>query len=368
MRNNIFTYATSELSQDAFLCWLFSHFKSSKSPYLSDLVINFLKLLIEKDNELSEGPLFTPDLDAYNLEIYKQYKNIDILLHFSGTKERIKPFSTLIEDKVNASESRENQIETYKKELESIEKFSKTQIIPVYLKTGYCPQYESESLQIRKINVVNHNDIFNLFHPFQNEFSQSEILYSWWNYFLYNFHEPINDALSLKIAEAKNLSDNRKNFSNFSNEIYFEKLCEFLFQNLRTNFGYELYPFQGSGHIDWHFGLYQKNWGTEKRNLSIGIYFIWNEQTYDFKVKAHTFDLHKKRDLSEETLAQFSEEKQKLKESISESLPDNWKITNYFLQICTLKNINSLSVNEIKAKIEIDIPIIASQIDKALSK
>ena len=77
MKNtNLFKYATSELSQDAFLCWLFSHATKESwnvDPVIRNCAIDFLEeILVSKDFSWSES--------SYVSEIKKQYKNIDVLI------------------------------------------------------------------------------------------------------------------------------------------------------------------------------------------------------------------------------------------------------------------------------------------------
>ena len=73
---NIFDFATSELSQDAFLCWLAQwadpRFKQD-NLLLHDLGKQFLYDCLSKHNKMIETP-FT------KVEIKRQFKNSDILI------------------------------------------------------------------------------------------------------------------------------------------------------------------------------------------------------------------------------------------------------------------------------------------------
>ena len=86
---NLFDYATSELSQDAFICWLLSWAKpefAGVNPKLSDCAVEILKSFFAKHDH-------SFPLEIKSLEICKQYKNIDVLCVVNGE------YSVVIEDK-----------------------------------------------------------------------------------------------------------------------------------------------------------------------------------------------------------------------------------------------------------------------------
>ena len=87
--NNIFNYATSELSQDAFICWLINWINhKSDDKYLYQSAKLFLDRIFEKSGKA------TPS--EYNSVIIKQqFERIDILLVINDF------FVVIIEDKVD---------------------------------------------------------------------------------------------------------------------------------------------------------------------------------------------------------------------------------------------------------------------------
>jgi hypothetical protein len=115
---NLFHWATSELSQDAFICWLLSwanHTDKNESS-LRETAIHFIdKLTDQKIKEVT------------TVEIFRQYNGIDILCEVN------KEFAILIEDKTHTKNHSE-QLERYYNIL--AEEYDKEKIIPVYLKTG----------------------------------------------------------------------------------------------------------------------------------------------------------------------------------------------------------------------------------------
>ena len=117
-KNNLFSFATSELSQDAFICWCLNWINypnESLYPMAKDIFSNLLK---EKDLENEE------------VEIKRQYKKIDVLVLLKKSKK-----AYIIEDKTNTFES--NQITRYKEELEKDAKIKENNIKTVYFKTGF---------------------------------------------------------------------------------------------------------------------------------------------------------------------------------------------------------------------------------------
>ncbi|WP_300363887.1 PD-(D/E)XK nuclease family protein [Fusobacterium sp.] len=121
IRPNLFDFATSELSQDAFLCYLSSfakeEYKDNTEEY--NLANKFLKEILERCN--------IKDTKIENLEIRKQYLNIDVLLIIN------KKYYIIIEDKINACEG-DNQVNRYYQKLSN--EVKSENIRTVYLKTG----------------------------------------------------------------------------------------------------------------------------------------------------------------------------------------------------------------------------------------
>lgn len=147
-KNNLFSFATGELSQDAFICWCANwvNFKDDKSG-LYDMGKEFIKLVSHIEN-------------AESVEILTQYKKIDILLIID------KKTAVIIEDKTFTGEH-DNQIEKYKKILKkeiengrlNIDK-QDYRIITTFFKTGeYYPGDHKTALftdiKIKREDVIN---------------------------------------------------------------------------------------------------------------------------------------------------------------------------------------------------------------------
>lgn len=118
MTPNIFNWATSELTQDAFLCWLFNWadnaYRDNKLHQIGcKLIIECFKLhgIHIKKNDISD------------IEIIKQYKNIDVVIKI-GSK-----YAIIIEDKLQTIQH-SNQLKRYLKQLSN----EKRILIPIYYK------------------------------------------------------------------------------------------------------------------------------------------------------------------------------------------------------------------------------------------
>ena len=126
MENNLFQFATKELSQDAFLCWAINWMVVSREGCpeyrLGEHVLN---LFLGKENAVEHYE---------NVQVKRQYKHIDVLVLY---KVRGIRHGLIIEDKTNSSEH-DNQLQEYSKVLAKDESLGITvqQIHIAYVKTG----------------------------------------------------------------------------------------------------------------------------------------------------------------------------------------------------------------------------------------
>ena len=122
--NNIFKFATPELSQDAFICWCINFFNYDCN--LKKLSIDLLKKFNIKNIDKIDS-----------IKILKQFQKIDILLILNGINT-----AAIIEDKTYTSEHN-NQIENYVNSLKKsgsnnhLNINENTKIVVVYFKTGF---------------------------------------------------------------------------------------------------------------------------------------------------------------------------------------------------------------------------------------
>lgn len=163
MKPNIFEFATKELSQDAFLCYLLEFSKEENKNYKDEYIFSnfFLKNILNK---------FSLDIEIKKLEIKKQYSNIDILLILNDE------YYIIIEDKTFTSE-RKGQITSYKDKLKKILKdkqivFDEKKIYGLYFKIGdECLQgiEEKEKTKGMKIKSLLRKEIINIFENYSGD-------------------------------------------------------------------------------------------------------------------------------------------------------------------------------------------------------
>lgn len=145
---NLFSFATSELSQDAFICWFLSwaddKYKSLDAS-LHTCAINFISEAFRKHSKPMPKELT-------DIKITKQDKNIDVLCVINNE------FAIIVEDKT-WTKQHSNQLSRYKEEILGRE-FEPGNIIPIYYKSeeqsnyvkveknGYKPFLRDEMIKI----------------------------------------------------------------------------------------------------------------------------------------------------------------------------------------------------------------------------
>ncbi|MBE6845846.1 MAG: hypothetical protein E7508_09120 [Ruminococcus sp.] len=145
MRNSLFSFATGELSQDAFICWCANwvNFKDDESG-LYDMGVEFVKLVSGVEN-------------IESVVVMQQYKKIDVLLLINNNT------AVIIEDKTFTGEH-SNQINRYKdivlNEINSgnlnLDK-QNFQIVTTFFKTGEYYPNDVKTAAYTDINITREN-------------------------------------------------------------------------------------------------------------------------------------------------------------------------------------------------------------------
>ena len=219
-RNNIFNFATSELSQDAFICWLCNWVNfddnnlSEDEKKLKALATEFIEKMIGEK------------LEDRKVNIKRQYQKIDVLLEIQNKTEfitkgnNINPIVdmyVIIEDKVGTG-LHSNQIERYR-ELIS-EKNEKDNGSRAKIKVVYYKIYDEDNTERLKENGVNvilgRENILELLKEYKDKINKS-IFENYHNY-LSNIETDVNSY------EKKNLEDWNSNcYIGFFKELKNEK-------------------------------------------------------------------------------------------------------------------------------------------------
>lgn len=170
---NIFKYATSELSQDAFICFLVAH--ASVKSDIQATSRKFLEIILKsKGYGLKE---------TSKIVIKKQYKNIDVLVI-------IDDIYIIIEDKTFTN-THDNQVLRYKETLIN-ENIDETKIICVYYKTTE-QAHKEENIDIE----FNRSDLIKLLSQCN---TQNQIFVDYLEY-LTDFENQVNLYKTLPIKE-----------------------------------------------------------------------------------------------------------------------------------------------------------------------
>ena len=110
VKHNLFAFATSELSQDAFFCWALDCLNRDEDSPLYGFGRSFCALLLGRKND---------DLPKIKgVVIRRQFKHVDVLA-LVVYSNRTTIDALVIEDKVNTSEH-DDQIQTYLTELDNV--------------------------------------------------------------------------------------------------------------------------------------------------------------------------------------------------------------------------------------------------------
>ena len=167
LKNNLFEYATSELSQDAFICWLasYAHEEAEKDEALNECARKMLEM-------------FVSDFKGKNfklLNVERQVDNVDVLLTVDceGVIYKI-----IVEDKTYTSEH-DKQLERYKGNLEDQHKADKFIIKGVYYKTGF--QSNLNSVKKAGYQPIGREEMLGLMKPYAGK-TNNQIFISYYNY------------------------------------------------------------------------------------------------------------------------------------------------------------------------------------------
>lgn len=143
--SNIFSFATSELSHDAMICWLLSclnlwEFKPDSAEY--KIAIAFYEMLKQSENQLPKVPK--------RVDVYQQVESTDVLAVIDGT------VALVIEDKI-ASRIHSNQLARYRQSIPNSEREELRGVrshLFLFLKVGVLHQWEREGCEREKWKVV----------------------------------------------------------------------------------------------------------------------------------------------------------------------------------------------------------------------
>lgn len=171
IKPNIFSYATGELSQDAFICWLVSHLDYREDLALHGCAKKFIALLYNLEStsdsieDIDVKGFATPP-ESRERYPWRQYHKIDV---YFRVEIKGKSVSFIIEDKTHTSHH-SDQLLKYKLLVE--EEFPEDEIVCIYYKTGYLfpEDYEATNPEHGGYAILSCKEIDNFLqsHPMPN--------------------------------------------------------------------------------------------------------------------------------------------------------------------------------------------------------
>ena len=146
---NLFQFATSELSQDAVICWLVAC-AGANDGALRECGLEFVRALVLHGRDDHRGPCEVADVSHPE----RQYKRIDVYFQATVDGRRV---SFVIEDKTD-TEMHGDQMERYAEEVRRDEE-EEDDFRLIYYKTGYVYDDEREQAQKAGYRVFDAEDM-----------------------------------------------------------------------------------------------------------------------------------------------------------------------------------------------------------------
>lgn len=365
---NLFRFATSELSQDAFICWLFEYINFKEPSLEKEIAEELLHTIFRKfqfyNPEYISGNLMQSTLQT----IETQWNDVDVLLEFECKNIPEQKLMILIEDKTYSGESRKNQVEYYYDKVG--EHYDEALIIPIILKTGYVPQEERKKLDMRNIVLISTEDIHNILQSKHIHLEENPVIYYWWQNFLECYYKPIQRAEDLCLGSSTTLEDIQtiinQNEGDYSAQRIFERLIQYLFVNLNEQFSTKFFTIQGKGHIDLHYEVTKEDWKDEERNIQITIVFVWDKNSFKLAARIVPHQYRPYKNLPDKDKEDYEKVKKTLKNTIRKKGFENWSITNYKWQFAKMKDIEHYPLDILGDSVVTEIDRLAELVDEEI--
>lgn len=357
---NIFEFATSELSQDAFLCWLFTHMKYAKEAPAPGIKIaqEFLsRILMEYFSTKSIK------IENYKLiEVYRQHRDIDILLEVEPAKKDSSNIYIIIEDKTLSGESRKNQLEYYVAKLQK--NHPDNIIIPVYFQTGYLLPKKKKELERRDLVIIDTYDIQSVMNSHQSYIQEDVILQSWWEYFYKNHYKNVEAIKNLHITEESRLEDFQGLNIKGAFQPLFNEISGRIMNQFTNMWSMKSIEPQGRGQTSLHIMLTKDDWINFEERISASINFIL-KRNFDFSLvlQIKTEPYKPKSALTANEIAYLKDVQRMFKAYMKQKGLENWKIQNYPIQSASLQNIEDKTLKELEEYVATNIAELEEVVD-----
>lgn len=293
---NIFEFATSELSQDAFICYLMSfgkrEYKDKNNEEYKLAHLFLTKLGVNEDIE----------------EIKRQENHIDVLILTES-------YAVILEDKTFSKEHSE-QLKRYNEICKS--KYFDKKVKLLYFKTGYMDIQEKEKFENNEVCILDIDVISKL----MSEYLGNNTVVNMWKEHI--------EKINKDIAEAKNTIEDVTQLDTYyklSNEdmlqkdVYIDKLTKRFKETFSDVYWYRA----GQGrtpHICFQ-DTYFKCSCSERCKIHFGIYIMFRNEP-QIVVKQHFYTIPENHRLRLREYHKYSEELkalQEMKHKFQQSIP-----------------------------------------------
>ena len=239
---NIFDYATSELSQDAFLCWLIACADCDDAS-LKNLGLEFIRFLYDSknaDTQQTKVQGLVKTMDTEKPYPWQQYGKIDVYFQATINDKKV---SFVIEDKTGTA-MHDDQLKRYATFVAE-DGIEEDEVQLIYFKTGYINPKEKADAEGKNFIVIDledcikflsshekniKNDIFRSYFTYVKKISEErkKILNEACDFHVKEGGKSYNDIFRHPYAQYYLMDTLRKNISNVAElisdkEIYQEK-------------------------------------------------------------------------------------------------------------------------------------------------
>lgn len=302
---NIFEFATSELSQDAFLCYLMSFGKSKYKDTNTEeykLARSFLKeLSVEEDIK----------------KIKRQESHIDVLILTES-------YAVILEDKTFSKEHNE-QLKRY---VERCKKdYPNKNVKLLYFKTGYTSIQEKDELKKYEADIGIKIDIFDVKRIVyvSEKYAGNNVIIKMW---LKKIMEKYND---IQKVENTNSIDKLESYKSLENQLQQDVYLDLLTQKLKKNFEYAHWYRAAQGRTP-HICLNDTyiEYDAEQYEIHFGIYIMFRKEPWII-VKEHLYNKgHNYRfKLYDKEYSEHKDELNRLKNKLQQAITkDGWEKKN----------------------------------------
>ena len=223
--HNLFDYATSELSQDAFFCWLLSYStKESKEEYGDVFRVSqrFLKSMLNKDDKEDSLDYYVTNIERQKkvaLNNDKGYIDIFVTIEKAGDKCYL-----IIEDKIDTWEH--NQLELYYKAIDEefgnqgfykiYVAFVKTEYM-IHMEEKYMEKFKVSEIPVQQLKIMKQEEVCQILD--EGDISESNVI-------LKDFVLKLKRKINREAFTTENL---KNEFGKESTQVY--KFFDYLIQN-----------------------------------------------------------------------------------------------------------------------------------------